>query len=294
MDRAASTSEAAISEIGRQLYDAAAGSRPQLFRSRGIRGALLSRALRDEELKRALFQFIDVLPQLEGAQAIAQHFRAYLEGRRLGGGWARLMALGTRPMMAWAVRLSVMRLAELFLVGEKRPALARVLRGLSRAGASATIDAVGEAVLTDGEAREYVARYEKLLAWQDAAGVVPHVSMKLSGLTPRFDPLDREGSHARVLERIAPLMASITARGADVTIDMEQHELKPLVLSAFRAVVEAHPNAEWQPGIALQAYLHETERDLLDPCRATQLAGAGFSRQGGNRRQLRAAHEAAF
>jgi RHH-type proline utilization regulon transcriptional repressor/proline dehydrogenase/delta 1-pyrroline-5-carboxylate dehydrogenase len=262
MDRTPAT-EASLFEIGRLLYDAAGSTRPRLFRARGLRAALLARALRDEDLKRALFQFIDALPQLQSAGAVADHFRAYLDRCDIGGVWGGLMALGRKPLMAWAVRLSVTRVAQLFLVEESRRAVAEVLRKLARAGAGTTLDAVGEAVLTEAEADAYTLRNQQLLAWQHAAGASPHLSLKLSGLTPRFDPLDEHGSHARVLQRLARLMPEIIATRAAVTIDMEQHELKSLVISTFRAVVEAYPSLDWQPGIALQAYLRETDGDIV-------------------------------
>ena len=254
--------EPVVAEIGRTLYASAVASRPALFRARGVRGALLAQALRDEKLKRALFQFVDVLPQLDDAAAVARHFRTYLEGHALQGPWGRLLKLGASPLMAGAVRASVTRVARLFLVEEDRGPLARALREIERAGAQTTIDAVGEAVLTEAEADTYVARYRAVLAAMHAGGFAPHASIKLSALTPRFDPIDPGGSRARALARIAPLMHDVVALGAALTIDMERYELKPLVLDTFRALVETYPDTGWQPGLALQAYLPETQRDL--------------------------------
>jgi RHH-type proline utilization regulon transcriptional repressor/proline dehydrogenase/delta 1-pyrroline-5-carboxylate dehydrogenase len=253
--------ETLIREIGSRLWRDALRARPALFGARGVRGALLERALADDALRTALFQFIDVLPQLDRAGAIADHFRAYLEGHRLAGAWGRLLALGSHPALAWAVRAAVARTARLFLAEESPAAVGRVIAALARSGAGVTLDAVGEAALTEREADAYVARYRRLLAWQRATGAAPHLSIKLSALDPRFDPLD-PGCERRVLARLAPLMAEVTAAGAALTVDMEQHELKPLVLRVFRALVEAHPGPGWLPGIALQAYLPETESDL--------------------------------
>src|SRR5688572_5966053 len=122
----------AITDVARGLYAAASRERPALFRVRGMRGALLAQALDDEALKRALFQFVDVLPQLEGAGVIARHFGAYLRGRALKGPWGRLLALGEHPLMAWAVRASVVRIARLFLIEEKERAVAAIMRELGR------------------------------------------------------------------------------------------------------------------------------------------------------------------
>ena len=258
----ASGIEAVILEVGAALHADALRSRPEFFRARGLRGAILGRTLEDETLRRALFQFVDVLPELRDATAVARHFSAYLQGRDLGGAWARLAQLGARPFMAWAVRSGVTRTARLFLVEENESALTKTGRALARNGAQMTVDAVGEAVLTEVEAERYAQRYARIIDWQQSSGARPHVSVKLSGLTPRFDPIDPSGSVSRVLERIAPLMQRVLATNAALTVDMEHHELKPLVLDAFKALVERYAEGTWQPGIALQAYLRETEEDL--------------------------------
>jgi RHH-type proline utilization regulon transcriptional repressor/proline dehydrogenase/delta 1-pyrroline-5-carboxylate dehydrogenase len=75
-DSTAARLETAILEIGATLHAEALRSRPQLFQARGLRGAILAKALGDESLRRALFQFIDVLPELGGSTAIARHFSA--------------------------------------------------------------------------------------------------------------------------------------------------------------------------------------------------------------------------
>ncbi|MBI3935469.1 MAG: bifunctional proline dehydrogenase/L-glutamate gamma-semialdehyde dehydrogenase [Betaproteobacteria bacterium] len=259
------TLEIMLREIGAEIYDGARRSTPPLFAPRGLRGRVLSRALHDEALRAALFQFVDVLPQLDSAQEIAAHFRAYLAGHQLGGAWGELLALGGHPFAAWAVRNSVKRVARLFLVEETPAALARALSRLRRVPAQTTLDAVGEAVLTEAEADEYAARYLRLLAWLAGAGVaMPQLSLKLSALTPRFDALDAAGTRSRVFARLAPLMQEVLRTGAALTIDMEHYEFKPLVLQFFRELVEAYPDARWQPGIALQAYLRDTERDVQE------------------------------
>ena len=265
--------ESEVREIGGRLYRDAGRHKPALFDSRGLRGRVLERVLHDPALRNALFQFIDVLPQLEDANDLAVHFRAYLAGRQLGGVWDKLLQLGNHAWAAWAVRASVKRIARLFLVEEQPADLLRVLRTLQRIPAEVTVDAVGEAVLTELEADRYVARYHELLGRCAAAGVAPHLSLKLTALTPRFDPLDAAGTRQRVLRRLQPLLAEVRRTRAALTIDMEQYELKPLILELFRELVESDPDRGWQPGIALQAYLPETERDLMELIRWARALG---------------------
>jgi len=171
------------------------------------------------------------------------------------------------------VRESVKRIARLFLVEEQSGALARAVRVLQRVPAQITLDAVGEAVLTEPEADRYAARYVALLGWCGAAGIAPQLSLKLSALAPRFDALDAAGTRERVLRRLQPLLADANRTGAALTIDMEQYEFKPLILELFREIVENNPNRGWQPGIALQAYLPETERDLTELIRWARALG---------------------
>jgi RHH-type proline utilization regulon transcriptional repressor/proline dehydrogenase/delta 1-pyrroline-5-carboxylate dehydrogenase len=265
--------EPLIRDIGSRLYRDAARSRPALFGARGIRGALLRRALADERLRTALFQFVDVLPQLDGAGAIAEHFQAYLAGHDLAGVWGRLLRLGYHPAAAWAVRVSVARTARLFLVEETQAALSKALAEVGQSGAFATLDAVGEAVLTEREADAYLARYFSLLRWQQAAAAAPRLSLKLSALTPRFDPIDPAGSSERARRRLAPLLAEVARARAALTIDMEHYELKPLVLRVFRELVADRPERDWLPGLALQAYLPETTDDLAELARWARATG---------------------
>ena len=265
--------ETAVRDIGGRLYRDAGRHKPALFDSGGLRGRVLQQVLQDPALRNALFQFIDVLPQLERAEDVATHFRSYLAGHELGGVWGKLLPLGNHAWAAWAVRNNVKRMARLFLVEEQAAALLRALRTLQRIPAEVTVDAVGEAVLTDAEADRYVARYLELLRWCAAAGITPHLSLKLTALTPRFDPLDAAGTRSRVLQRLQPLLAEVRRTRAALTIDMEQHELKPLILELFRALVESDPDHDWQPGIALQAYLPETERDLAELIRWARALG---------------------
>ena len=258
-----SVSEAQIHEIGAALLEQAGRSQPPAFNARGLRGRLLVQALRDEGMRAALFRFVDVLPQLARAPDVAAHFRAYLAGYPLGGLWGRVLSLGGSPLLAPAVRASVQRFAGSFLVEETPSALRKVHRQLQRLPAGISFDAVGEEVLTEAEAERYLERNLALLDRVDALGVrPPNLSIKLSALTPRFDPLDPGGTRTRVFERLDRLMPRVRALGATLTIDMEHHDFKPLVTECFLGLLERHAEADWTPAIAVQAYLNSAPEDL--------------------------------
>ena len=276
MDRvatAALASEDAIRAIGLRLARLAAGRRPGVFNPDGLRGRLLGRAMADEALRGRLFRFVDVLPQLADEAAVATHFRAYLADADLGGLWGRMLHLGEKPWAAFAVRQSVRRLARLFLAEETPKALARVLSSLGRLPAAASLDAVGEAVLTEAEADAYRDRVQGLIQALAGSSSVSggDVSVKLSALTPRFDPIDPEGSTRRVWARLGPLVEAARQGGVSLTVDMEQAEFKPLIQAVFRRLALAWPEPGFRVGIALQAYLKDAADDLEGLIRFAQV-----------------------
>ena len=266
--------EDAVQNIGGAIHAAIEGAPPSLFEPRGLKGSLLVAAMGDDALRRALFQFVDVLPSLESAEAIARHFRAYFHGHALAGPWGKLLRAGEHAWAAWAVKRSVTRLARQFLVEESAGELGRVVARLARIPADVSVDAVGEACLTEAEADAYLARNLSLLEHLTGAGVqAPHLSVKLSALTPRFDPVDPDGSARRVMDRMEPLLAAAVERGAALTVDMEHHDFKPLVLDVFRLIAARGPGAGWLPGVALQAYRPDAERDLRELIRWARTQG---------------------
>jgi RHH-type proline utilization regulon transcriptional repressor/proline dehydrogenase/delta 1-pyrroline-5-carboxylate dehydrogenase len=259
-----------VRSLGEELCRLAGRAPPSLFDPRGLRGRVLRRAMEDEELRTALFRFVDVLPAVESDADLARHFRNYLEpfAGRLPGPLGRLFALGGRTLAAPAVRRSVILLARQFVAEETPESLARAIGRISRIPAAVTLDAVGEAALSEGECETYRERYLRLLGWlagRAAAGHPPvHISVKLSALSAHFDPLDYAGARRRVFGRLAPVVAKLKELGGAMTVDMEQHELKSLTLRLFRELVEFEGTDGWLPGLALQAYLPETERDLRE------------------------------
>lgn len=250
--------EAEVQAIGRSLHAHGAGRKPRLYR--GLGGAMLRRTMSDARLRDGLFQLVDVLSQLKDSGDIAAHLRAYLADVPHGGWTGMLLDLASRPSLAWSVRLFVRRLAKNFLAEESERGVSSVLAELARVPARATFDAVGEAVLSAAEADAYLARNLALLGWL-APHSSPHLSIKLTALAARFDPLDAAGTRRQVAARLAPLLEAAARCGATVTVDMEHRELKDQIFELFLAMAADFPG-DWQPSVALQTYLPETAGDL--------------------------------
>ena len=97
-------------------------------------------------------------------------------------------------------------------------------------------------------------------------GKIPRVnlSVKLSALCARFDPLD-PNTETTVRERLRELFREAGRLGAAITVDMEQYAFKDLTLEIFRGVLEEDEFRERpHAAIALQAYLRDAEQDVRE------------------------------
>jgi RHH-type proline utilization regulon transcriptional repressor/proline dehydrogenase/delta 1-pyrroline-5-carboxylate dehydrogenase len=90
-----------------------------------------------------------------------------------------------------------------------------------------------------------------------------NVSVKLSALFSQFDPIDPDGTSAAVRKRLRPILRSAINNRAFVNFDMEQFAFKHTTLRIFREILDEPEFRSWPDvGIAIQAYLQETEGDL--------------------------------
>ena len=87
---------------------------------------------------------------------------------------------------------------------------------------------------------------------RDHLGAVPrvNVSIKISSLSARMDPIDTEGSIKALMARIVPILELAKSKGVFVNFDMEQFSLKDLTIELFQRCCEA---VDFQAGLAMQA-----------------------------------------
>ena len=277
------TTEQAVQTLARSLYRKAAEHKPSLFEVKDLLGRMIDWSLEDESLRVALFRFVDVLPSLESSSEIGRHLEEYFSrvDHALGGLAVLAQALHAGTLVAPVVRRNVINLARRFIAEETSGHLVAVLEALRKEPAAFTLDIVGEATVSDLEAQAMQQRYLDLLrrltkvsgAWQPCAqideapsGRIPRVnlSVKLSALCARFDPLD-PNTEVSVGERLRELFREASSLGAAITVDMEHYAFKELTLEIFRAVLEEEEFRQ-QPraAIALQAYLRDAEHDVRE------------------------------
>lgn len=273
--------EREIRELARSLYRKAAEHKPSLFEHQDWMGRMIDWSLEDESLRVALFRFVDVLPSLDSTREIGRHLREYFArvDHALGGLVFLAQAVHAGWLVAPFVRHNLVRLARHFIVEEDTDALTPVLEGLRQEPAAFTLDVVGEATVSDKEASAMQRRYLDLLQrlaavarrWPSlpqidsgSGGPLPRIdlSVKVSSLSARFDPLDPD-TEVAVRDRLRLLFREASRLGAALTLDMEQYAYKDLTLAVFRALLEEKEfQKEPHASIALQAYLHDGEKDL--------------------------------
>ncbi len=276
--------ELAADRIGRQLVES---SRVYPWRARWWNERLMAWMMSHPSLRLQAFRFIDVLPTLSNRDAIAGHLAEYLGEVERPPLVARIVERSVavapgpvRRLVAGLARWSAARMARTFIAGADLSGVLATTARLRRRGWAVSLDALGEVVVSDSEADRHLSDYEdaigrlasEMSAWperevldRDALGPIPRLSLavKLSSLSGRFHPIDRDGTTRDVLSRLRPLLRTARAAGVQVYVDMENHQVKDLVFHIVCSVLEEPEFADWRHvGVALQAYLSEAESDL--------------------------------
>jgi len=242
-------------------------------------------AAQDDELRAALFRFVDVVPACRSLDDLAAHLTGFLEqvddrppslraAMKMGDTKAGRAALGA------AGAAGVRHMAHRFIVGEDPQAALPALRKLWRDGIGASVDLLGEATVTAAEADRYAARcadalttlaavYERFdaqpLLESDAAGPVPraNLSVKVSALTPLLRPEAPERGQRDAAPRLRALLRQAKELGAHLHIDMESLDSREAVLELVLQLL-AEPEFADGPsaGVVLQAYLRDSPQTL--------------------------------
>jgi len=280
--------EPAILRIGEYLAQLSAGHAPSIFEGRWWSHSAINLAMTDDAFKARLFRFIDVLPVITDDERVVRLAEEYFGGasRELFGlqwGLKALAATGLGARLTGkSIRHHIEQMARTFIAGASVEEAVPILSGLWKDGRSWSVDLLGEATISEQEADRYRDRCLEALTelshaastWpvsplleQDHLGPLPRVqlSLKISALSSRLDPIDPDGSYQSVADRLRPLVDRARSLSAGLIFDMEQADTKTLLMKIFKQLFSepayrAYPFA----GLALQAYHRETERDVHD------------------------------
>jgi RHH-type proline utilization regulon transcriptional repressor/proline dehydrogenase/delta 1-pyrroline-5-carboxylate dehydrogenase len=275
--------------FGHELFARLNRQGPVLFTRAWLEDKLMGLGMHDPALKVQLFRFVDTLPYLKRPTEVSRHLREYLHeaGDELPW-WVRW---GTKLIppggpfgsaLALAARTGAEQMARKFIAGSNVAEAVSAVRWMRNQRLAFTIDLLGEATVTESEADHVQKQYLDLLHGltrevnalpeepaidRDDRGPIPrvNVSVKLSALYSQFDPIDPVGTARAVCRRLRPILALAKQTGAFVNFDMEQYAFKDVTLRIFRDVLAEPEFRDWpHVGIAIQAYLKDTEADLRE------------------------------
>jgi RHH-type proline utilization regulon transcriptional repressor/proline dehydrogenase/delta 1-pyrroline-5-carboxylate dehydrogenase len=271
--------ESLTQQIGRELLGPARDRRSGRLSARFWSDRLMDWSLKDPAFRVQLFRYVDVFPTLRTSAQIHDYLIDYLSqpgvalpaALDLGlkaGGWAK-------GALAAMVGNRIRAMASNFIAGEDMDAALPALARLWKEGVACSVDLLGEACVSQPEAEQYRQRYTALIEtlaaetarWpaqprldRDPLGPLPRasVSIKISALDPRVDPIDFQRTVDRLSDTLQPILLAAQRRQVQITFDMEQFALKDLTLALFQQCCQ---RVEFPAGLALQAYLRGAEED---------------------------------
>ncbi|NQT89173.1 bifunctional proline dehydrogenase/L-glutamate gamma-semialdehyde dehydrogenase, partial [bacterium] len=279
--------EDAILARGREFFEHIGNETPSVFNKNWWTGKVMDFAMSNERFKVQLFRFIDVLPTLTTEESLARHIREYFgqdDGVPTVLRWGfKAAGLGGRlamRMLGKTIRSNLERMARDFIVGADPRESVKTLGKLRKRGFAFTLDALGEATITEREADEYAANYLGLLDalgaaqdkwpalgggdgldWGDAPKI--NVSLKPSALYSQANPVDFAGSVEGMLARLKLIARKVVALGGSLCVDIEMRKLKNITFELFRRL-RSDPEFRDYPylGVAVQTYLKEADDDI--------------------------------
>jgi proline dehydrogenase len=148
------------------------------------------------------------------------------------------------------------RISTRFVAGTQVEDVLRATKAINQAGATVSIDNLGENVTNLEEARESAGLYHQLLDDIARLGLKANISLKLTHMG-----LDIDEKLAR--ELVAGLVAKAASLKSFVRVDMEG---SPYTQRTLDFVHELHrmPGNRGVVGTVIQSYLHRSEQDVND------------------------------
>lgn len=235
---------------------------------------------RGEEVKRCLLESLRRLlkdheeVKLKGRVTEERPLPKYLwVGMKLGYDVAKIMPEG---LLASIVRSLVKKMAKRFIAGESIMTSHATLESLSKTKREATLDQLGELVVSSKEADEYFEKVLQLIhgmkhhyvkGAKNGAGILKaHVSIKVSALSHDFKPQAFESTYQKVSSRLRRILIEAEREQVFVNVDAEHYHYRDLVFDIYKKVLLETPELYdySQTGIVVQAYLRDGSEHLQD------------------------------
>jgi len=281
-----------ITERGKEFFKSISGEAPSIFNKGWWTGKVMDWAMKNDDFKVQLFRFVDVLPYLNTTDSLVRHIKEYFADSgtevptvlKWGAGKASFGGALTAGLMGKAIRSNIEGMGRQFIIGENSKEAIKGIAKLRKDGFAFTVDLLGECSVSEEEAQEYADGYHEIIDalikeqsnWKAHSGSGPdstldwgstppfNVSIKPSALFSQASPANVQGSVQAILEKLIPIYRKIVAAKGFLCIDIEQLTYKEITIELYRQL-RALPEFRDYPhlSIVLQAYLRETEQDLI-------------------------------
>ncbi|MHC4608736.1 MAG: proline dehydrogenase family protein, partial [Planctomycetota bacterium] len=276
-----------IREIGREIFERAEAAEPKFWQADFWVQRASDFTMQDQNLKVRAFRWVDALPAMRDEADVAAHLKEYLDPAQVElPGPAKLALSFENPESLWARALgaaagrAAFSMANRFITGSNPSEAVAAVEGMRRDTTAFTLDVLGEATISPGQADRYAQAYIDLIEtlgptarhWPEiplidrcSTGPMPrvNVSVKLTSLDAHFDPIDPVRARRRVNARLRPILRAARRHGAFVNIDLESFAVRDLTLDLFKTLLREPEFRDWPDvGIVVQAYLIDGENDL--------------------------------
>ncbi len=167
------------------------------------------------------------------------------------------------PVIRTAVGRAMKEMGNQFVLGETIGAAMKRGSKMEAKGFTYSYDMLGEAALTDDDARRYQIAYAKAISEIASACKSrdirsnPGISVKLSALFPRYERAQRDRVMATLVPRVSALAHLAKSAGMGFNIDAEEADRLQISLDVIEAVLSDKSLAGWDGfGVVVQAYGH--------------------------------------
>ena len=181
---------------------------------------------------------------------------------------------GRDILLAKGIRIGMSAMASNFIVASDIESATSNVSSATAKGVGYMYDILGEAALGPNNCDLYEEKVLRAMdhleriyqGRQDKYGQpLASMAIKLSALTPHFDPLDSEGTKAELIPRLLTIFRRARDTNTALYIDSEHYDVRHLTYGIFKDVMERDEFKDYHhAGIVIQAYMKDSERIVHD------------------------------
>ncbi len=296
-----SSFKSALNITTSKLLDAITSYRPKVFER--ISDFALGLTAKYALIRIHLLKFVAILPSLDHDKNGKEVKRILLETlRRLSQDSSKARFLGRtgqdKPLpiflektflfsfyiskilpslvLAESIRFTIRQMAKRFIAGESILKVSSTFKELKLSKREATLDQLGELVVSEKEADHYLNEVLELIyglgehyeTGEKNKALInrSHVSIKVSALCSDFKPEAYQYTKSLVAPRLKKILTEAKKHSVFINIDAEHYDYRDLVFKIYRDVLKESEDLHDfdQTGIVLQAYLRDAYEHLQD------------------------------